>query len=211
MVAQLLRLQQPQQLLSTEPFPGQHLTHHPVHPPSTRGQALRPADPGHLFPPKPVADSTGRLPPPGTEQRDDASPPRCGSRTRPAPRHSSPSQTPFRSATGSRPRMPASPEECSRERWTGSSGMLVGLAFMVSMGTWRTLVCTPATSVVWPRECARGSMTNVYPGPTVIRARRRGKGLVGGALTIDDLQIPLPLPLTTVARTRGTFRAWNNQ
>ena len=68
-------------------------------PPFTRGQALRPADTGHLFPPKPVAGSTGRPPPPGTTQCDDASPPRCGSRTRPAPRRSSPSRTPSRCAT----------------------------------------------------------------------------------------------------------------
>ena len=35
-------LEPPQQLIRPEPFPGQHLPHHPVD--------LRPRDPGHLFP-----------------------------------------------------------------------------------------------------------------------------------------------------------------
>ena len=94
----------------------------PGRPPSTRGQALRPGDPGHLFPPKPAAGSAGRLRPAGTGPRDDASRPRCGSRIRPGPRHSSPSQTPFQCATWNHPRRPGSPRECLQERWTGSSG-----------------------------------------------------------------------------------------
>ena len=60
------------------PFPGQHFPHHPVD--------LRPRDPGHLFSPKPVAGSAEMLRPAGTGPRGDASPPKCGSRTRPAPR-----------------------------------------------------------------------------------------------------------------------------
>ena len=68
---------------------------------------LRPRDPGHLFPPKPVAGSAEKLRPAGTGPRGDASQPRCGSRTRPC--RFSPSQTPFLYADGSLPRMPGSP------------------------------------------------------------------------------------------------------
>ena len=46
-------LKPPQQLGWPEPFPGQHFPHHPVD--------LRPRDPGHLFPPKPVAGSAEKL------------------------------------------------------------------------------------------------------------------------------------------------------
>ena len=114
LVVQLRILQPPQQFIRTEPFPGQHFPHHPVD--------LRTRDPRHLFPPKPVADSGERLPPAGIGRHDDASRPRCGSRTRPIPRRSSPSRTPFQRANGSHPRMPGSPEECPPERWTGGSG-----------------------------------------------------------------------------------------
>ena len=71
----------------------------------------------------PVAGSTGTLRPAGTGPHGDASPPRCGSRTRPFPRRSSQSRTPSQSASGTLPREPASPGECPRERWTGSSGI----------------------------------------------------------------------------------------
>ena len=101
-------LKPPQQL--PEPFPGQHFPHHPVD--------LRPRDPGHLFPPKPVAGSAA---PPSRHPRGDASQPRCGSRTRPGLRRFSPSQTPFLYANGSLPRMPGS--GYSPEHWTGSSGV----------------------------------------------------------------------------------------
>ena len=70
-------LEPPQQLIRPEPFPGQHFPHHPVD--------LRPRDLGHLSPPKPVAGSAEKLRPAGTWLCGDASPPRCGSRTRPAP------------------------------------------------------------------------------------------------------------------------------
>ena len=56
---------------------------------------------GHLFPPNPVAGSTGRLPPAGTARCDDASPPRCGFRTRPAPRRSYQSRILSQCASGS--------------------------------------------------------------------------------------------------------------
>ena len=102
----------------------------PGRPPFTRGQALGPRDPGHLFPPKPVVGSTEGLPRPGRGPCGDAIPPRacpvldtgCGSRIRPALRRSSPSRTPSRHASGILPRRPASPGECPRERWTDSSG-----------------------------------------------------------------------------------------
>ena len=111
----ILRLfQPPQQLGWPEPFPGQHFPHHPVD--------LRPRDPGHLFPPKPVAGSAEKLRPAGTGPRGDASQPRCGSRTRPGLRRFSPSQTPFLYANGSLPRMPGSPTGYPPEHWTGSSG-----------------------------------------------------------------------------------------
>ena len=61
---------EPQQLFRSEPFPGQHFPHHPVD--------LRPRDPGHLFPPKPVAGSAEKLRPAGTGPHGDASQPRCG-------------------------------------------------------------------------------------------------------------------------------------
>ena len=96
-------------------FPGQHFPHHPVD--------LRPRDPGHLFPPKPVAGSAEKLRPAGTGPRGDASQPRCGSRTRPGLRRFSPSQTPFLYANGSLPRMPGSPTGYPPEHWTGSSGV----------------------------------------------------------------------------------------
>ena len=105
-------LQPPQQLSRPEPFPGQHFPHHPVD--------LGPGDPGHLFPPNPAADSGERLQPAGTGPHGDATQPRCGSRTRPVPHRSSPSRTPFQCATWNRPRRPASPGECPRERWTDS-------------------------------------------------------------------------------------------
>ena len=66
-VAFLGLLQPPHQLIRPEPFPGQHLSHHPVD--------LRSRYPGHLFSPKPVADSGETLRPAGTGPRDDASPP----------------------------------------------------------------------------------------------------------------------------------------
>ena len=115
LVAFLRLLQPPQQFSRPEPFPGQHLPHHPVD--------LRSRDPGHLFPPKPVAGSGETLRPAGIAPRDDAIPPRCGSPTRPAPRCSSPSRTPFLCATGSHPRMPGSPGAYPPDRWTGSSGI----------------------------------------------------------------------------------------
>ena len=63
-----------------ELLPGQHLPHHPVD--------LWPRDPGHLFPPNPVAGSAGqKLRPAGTGPCGDASQPSCGSRTRPGLRH----------------------------------------------------------------------------------------------------------------------------
>ena len=108
-------LKPPQQLGWPEPFPGQHFPHHPVD--------LRPRDPGHLFPPKPVAGSAKKLRPAGTGPRGDASQPRCGSRTRPGLRRFSPSQTPFLYANGSLPRMPGSPTGYPPEHWTGSSGV----------------------------------------------------------------------------------------
>ena len=95
----------------------------PGRPPFTRGQALRPRDPGHFFPPSPAADPTEKPRPAGTGPRGDASPPKCGSRTHPAPRRSSPSQTPFQCATGSLPRIPRSPTGYPPEHWTGSSGV----------------------------------------------------------------------------------------
>ena len=52
--------------------------------------------------------------------------PRCGSRTHPGPRRSSPSRAPFLYATGSLPRMPGSPTEYPPDRWTGSSGLRRG-------------------------------------------------------------------------------------
>ena len=112
----ILRLfQPPQQLSRPEPFPGQQFPHHPVD--------LRPRDPGHLFPPKPVAGSAEKLRPAGTGPRGDAIPPMSGSRTRPAPRRSSPSRTRSQCATGSLPRMPGSPTGYPPERWTSSSGV----------------------------------------------------------------------------------------
>ena len=185
MVAQLLRLQQPQQLLSAQPFPGQHLAHHTVH--------LRPADPGHLFPPKPVAGSTGRLPPPGTAQCDDASPPRCGSRTRPAPRRSSPFRTPSRCATWNRPRRPASPEECPRERWTGSSG----------------LRCRPGSGARWPsgfRQASAGWLAapteHISPRPLgTLGHRYLPPGLLRQFSTALRQGAPLPAPQPGLAGT----------
>ena len=113
----------------------------PGRPPFTRGQALRPRDPGHLFPPKPVAGSAEKLRPADTGPRGDASPPKCGSHTRPAPRCSSPSQTPFLYATGSLPRMPGSPTGYPPERWTGSSGVR----------------CRPGSGGKWPSGFRRAS------------------------------------------------------
>ena len=129
--------------------PGAAIPAPPGRPPFTRGQALRPRDPGHLFPPKPVAGSAEKLRPAGTGPRGDANPPRacpvldtgCGSRTHPGPRRSSPSQTPFLYATGSLPRMPGSPGECPRERWTGSSGVH----------------CRPGSGGKWPSGFRRAS------------------------------------------------------
>ena len=103
--------------------PGAAFPAPPGRPPFTRGQALRPRDPGHLFPPKPVAGSAEKLRPAGTGPRGDASQPRCGSRTRPGLRRFSPSQTPFLYANGSLPRMPGSPTGYPPEHWTGSSGV----------------------------------------------------------------------------------------
>ena len=84
---------------------------------------LRPRDPGHLFPPSLLQ----------TQQKSSAqqaqghvvmpSPPMSGSRTRPAPRRSSPSRTRSQCATGSLPRMPGSPTGYPPERWTSSSGV----------------------------------------------------------------------------------------
>ena len=123
LVALLRILEPPQQLSQPEPFPGQHLSHHPVH--------LRPRYPGHHFPPKPVAGSAEKRRPAGRGPRGDASLPRacpvldtgCGSRTRPAPRRSSQSRPPFRYATLSLPRRPGSPGGYPPERWTGSSAV----------------------------------------------------------------------------------------
>ena len=56
----------------------------PGTPPSTRGQALGTGDPGHLFPPSPAASPAGTLRPAGTWLCGDASRPNSGSRTRPA-------------------------------------------------------------------------------------------------------------------------------
>ena len=106
-------LQPPQQLSRPEPFPGQQLSQHPVD--------LRPRDPGHHFPPNPVAGSAEKRRPAGRGPRGDASRPRCGSRTRPAPHRSAQSRTPFRYATGSLPRRPGFPVGYPPERWTGSS------------------------------------------------------------------------------------------
>ncbi len=103
--------------------PGAASREPPGTPPFTRGQALGPGDPGHLFPPKPVAGSAETPRPAGISPRGDATLTRCGSRTRPAPRRSSPSQTRFQYATGILPRKPRSPERYPRERWTGSSGI----------------------------------------------------------------------------------------
>ena len=71
-VAPLGILNPPQQFMRREPFPGQHFPHYLV------DQRPRVRD---IFLPKPVADSTEWPPPPGTGCRDEASPPRCGSRT----------------------------------------------------------------------------------------------------------------------------------
>ena len=101
--------------IGPEPFPGQHFPHHPVH--------LWPRDPGHLFPPKPVAGSAGKLHPAGTWPCGDATQPSSGSRTRPGLRRPSQSQTPFQCANWTLPRMPGSPRLCPPERWTGSSGV----------------------------------------------------------------------------------------
>ena len=51
MVAQLLRLQQPQQLLSTQPLPGQHLSHHTVDPRLHEGRLCGLLTRGIFFPP----------------------------------------------------------------------------------------------------------------------------------------------------------------
>ena len=116
-VVTILRLREPpQQLSRPEQFPGQHFPHHPVY--------LRPRDPVHLPPPPSLLQAQQKmLRPAGTWPRGDASPPRSGSRTRPAPRRSSPSRTPFLYATGSLPRMPGSPTGYPPEHWTDSSGV----------------------------------------------------------------------------------------
>ena len=113
--------------------PGQHFPHHPVD--------LRPRDLGHLSPPKPVVGSAEKLRPAGTWLCGDASPPRCGSRTRPAPRRFSQSRTPFLYATGSLLRMPGSPMGYPPERWTGSSGVR----------------CHPDSGGKWPSGFRRAS------------------------------------------------------
>ena len=97
-----------------EPYPGQHLTHYPVH--------LRPGDPGHLFPPIPAANSAGKPHPASTERCGDSSQPKCAFHTRPFPRRSFRSRIQFQCATATRPRKPASPRACPPERWTGSGG-----------------------------------------------------------------------------------------
>ena len=107
-------LEPPQQLSRPKPFPGQHLPHHPVD--------LRPRDPGHLSPPKPVAGSAEMLRPAGTGPRGDASPPKCGSRTRPAPRRfnfMAPFSAPGSVASMTRPVYPPGvfPARLRRCRW----------------------------------------------------------------------------------------------
>ena len=117
-------LEPPQQLSRPEPFPGQHLLHHPVDPRLHEGRLCGLVIRG-IFPPppKPVAGSGETFRPADTGRRDDAIPSRCGSHTCPAPRRSSPSRTPFLCATGSLPRMPGSLMGYPPERWTGSSGI----------------------------------------------------------------------------------------
>ena len=112
-VAQLDILQPAQQLMRSEPVPGQHFTHHPVH--------LRAGDQGHLFPPSLAAKSSGKPRPTGIGRYGDASQSRNGSRIHPAPRRSFRSRIPFRYASGILPRKPTSPGECPRGRWTGSA------------------------------------------------------------------------------------------
>ena len=96
-----------------EPFPGQHLPHHPVD--------LGPGDPWHLPPSLLQTQESG-----SAQQAwgDMVMPPRprCGSRTRPAPRRSSPSRTPSQHANGSRPHGPRPPERNPPEHWIGGSG-----------------------------------------------------------------------------------------
>ena len=106
-------LEPPQQLSRPEPFSGQHFPHHPVD--------LRPRDPGHLSPPKPVAGSAEMLRPAGTGPRGDASQPKCGSRTRPAPRRfnfMAPFSAPGSVASMTRPvYSPGIPARLLRRRW----------------------------------------------------------------------------------------------
>ena len=110
-------LQPPQQLSRPEPFPGQHLSHHPVD--------LRPRDPGHHFPPillqaqqkSAAQQAQGHVVMPARSVLVAG----CGSRTRSAPRRSAQSRTRFLCTTLSLPRRPGSPVGYPPERWTGSS------------------------------------------------------------------------------------------
>ena len=110
--SRMIRLQQSQQLLRSQPLPGQHLTHHPVHP--------RLGDPRQIFPPNLLQTQQEG---PGLQAQGHMmmpTHPGGGSRTRPDPRRSSPSRTQFRCATLSRTRKPGAPTKCPRERWKGS-------------------------------------------------------------------------------------------
>ena len=104
--------------------PGAAFPAPPGRPPFTRGQALRPRDPGHLFPPKPVAGSAEKLRPAGTGPRGDASQPRCGSRTRPGPTSLfSVSNSVFNTPTGASHVCQGLQRGNPPEHWTGSSGV----------------------------------------------------------------------------------------
>ena len=87
-------------------------------PPGRLGAGLS----GASFPPKPAASPIERRRAAGTGLHGDASPPKCGSSTRPAPRRSSPSQTPSQCAILTLPLGPMYPAGCPPKRWTGSSG-----------------------------------------------------------------------------------------
>ena len=126
-------LQSLQQLIRPEALPGQHLTHHTVHLRLHEDRLWGRVGRG-ISSPGSVADSTKRLRPAGTLPCGDASRPRCGSRTRPVPRRSSPSRIRFRCASGTLPRGPASPRPCLRGRWTGSSDRRVPKSYANTKG-----------------------------------------------------------------------------
>ena len=82
----LCLLQPPQQLIRPEPFRGSISPHHPVDPRLHEGRLCGLVIRGIFPPPPSLLQAQQKKPrPAGTGPRGDASPPKCGSRTRPAP------------------------------------------------------------------------------------------------------------------------------